>query len=332
MHTDNIMKLDIKLLVSFVTIMEEGSVSRAADRLNVTQPALSKSLQRLRTLFNDPLFTRQAYGLSPTSKAKELHDQIQPIINSLTELMKPSELNLKTLNRRFRVRVNEGDLETFVEPLLATIHYEAPEVKLSILNWGDSNFEELISGQCDLGVVSVNDTPNHIRSKLVGYIESCIVISESHPLYHKAEITLDEFLSYKVVTQHFRNIEHASAHTIKQRLRQKGYDIEPKLEAESLMVTLQAVKRGMALVTSRSIGDLFCSITECKEGFHPVKVLPIPKEAVELDPYNGLHPIHICWHERYNNDAAHRWLRNKIIDFMRASPWVLSEPKTKSDV
>ncbi|WP_243730231.1 LysR family transcriptional regulator [Marinomonas balearica] len=322
------MKLDIKLLVSFITIMEEGSVSRAAERLNVTQPALSKSLQRLRTLFNDQLFTRQAYGLSPTSKAKELHDRVQPILNSLTDLMKPSELDLKTLSRRFKIRANEGDLETFIEPLLATIHYEAPEVKLSILNWGDSNFEELINGQCDIGVVAVNDTPSHIRSTLVGYIEACLVVSESHPLYHKDELTLDELMNYKIVTHHFKSLEHASAQAIKQRLKQKGYDVEPKLEAESLMVTLQAVKRGMALVTSKSIGELFCSITEHKEGFHPVKVLPMPQEAIDLDPYNGRHPIHICWHERYNNDAAHKWLRNKIIDSMRESPWVLSEPNT----
>lgn len=74
MHLDDILKLDIKLLVAFVTIMEEGSVSRAAERLGVTQPALSKSLQRLRELFKDSLFTRQAYGLSPTARASELHD------------------------------------------------------------------------------------------------------------------------------------------------------------------------------------------------------------------------------------------------------------------
>jgi len=57
MHLDDILKLDIKLLVAFVTIMEEGSVSRAAERRNVTQPALSKSLPRLRELFKDSLFT-----------------------------------------------------------------------------------------------------------------------------------------------------------------------------------------------------------------------------------------------------------------------------------
>ncbi|MBU1294895.1 MAG: LysR family transcriptional regulator, partial [Gammaproteobacteria bacterium] len=114
MHLDDILKLDIKLLVAFVTIMEEGSVSRAAERLGVTQPALSKSLQRLRELFKDSLFTRQAYGLSPTARASELHDLIQPILNSLSELMSPNSLDLKNLDRRFKLRVDEGDLENFI--------------------------------------------------------------------------------------------------------------------------------------------------------------------------------------------------------------------------
>ena len=69
MHLDDILKLDIKLLVAFVTIMEEGSVSRAAERLNVTQPALSKSLQRLRELFKDSLFTRQALWVNAHGKS-----------------------------------------------------------------------------------------------------------------------------------------------------------------------------------------------------------------------------------------------------------------------
>ena len=100
------------------------------------------------------------------------------------------------------------------------------------------------------------------------------------------------------------------------------HSLRVDLETDSLMVAMQAVNRGMALVASRSIGELFLNVMCEKASPFPVKLLPIPKEVLELDDYKGRHPIHIFWHERFNNDLAHRWLREKIIDFMRESPWM----------
>jgi len=322
MHLDDILKLDIKLLVAFITIMEEGSVSRAAERLGVTQPALSKSLQRLRDLFKDSLFTRQAYGLTPTARASELQDQIRPILSSLSELMSPNSLDLKALDRHFKLRVDEGDLENFIEPLLASLQYQAPGIRLSISSWGGAQLDELTSGNIDLGIMRINDTPGSIRSKLIGYMEACIILSEAHPLFHQDDVSVSDLLSHKVVTHHLRSHRNNSFSKTEQKLKQRGHIIRPNLETDSLMVAMQAVKRGMALVTSRSIGDLFINVMCEKANFYPVKLLPIPKEVLELDEYNGRYPIHIFWHERFNNDLAHRWLREQIIFFMRESPWM----------
>ncbi|ETX12614.1 LysR family transcriptional regulator [Marinomonas ushuaiensis DSM 15871] len=330
MQLDDILKLDIKLLVAFVTIMEEGSVSRAAEKLGVTQPALSKSLQRLRDLFDDSLFTRQAYGLTPTARASELHELIQPILSSLSKLMTPNILDIKNLNRKFKLRVDESDLEHFIEPLLAVLHYEAPKLQLSLTSWGETQFDQLTSGNVDLGIKCINDTPSNIRNKLVGYMEACIVLSEAHPLFHKTSVTLEELLEHRFVTHHLGNSQSSTFAKTQQKLKQQGYRLDPSLETDSLMVAMQAVKRGMALVASRSIGELFIKIMaskatteQCsKMNFHPVKLLPVPKEVMEVDEYNGLHPIYIFWHERFNNDLAHRWLREKIIHFMRQSPWM----------
>ena len=323
MQLDDVLKLDIKILVAFITIMEEGSVSRAADRLGVTQPALSKSLQKLRDLFKDALFTRQAYGLSPTAKAVELSNQIQPILSSLSELMAPSVLDLQNLQRRFRLRIDESDLESFIDPLLASLYYDAPGLRLSISGWGEgSHFDDLMAGHTDLGITNIDKTPGNIRSKLIGYMEACIILSEAHPLFHQDEISLEELLKNRTVTHHLRNHQGSTFQNTANKLKQKGYDIEPSLETDSLMVAMQAVKRGMALVAPRSIGKLFTDVICDQKNTYPTKVLPIPKEVIEIDEYNGLHPIHIFWHERSNNDLAHRWLRENIIRFMRESPWM----------
>ncbi|GAB3486325.1 LysR family transcriptional regulator [Marinomonas epiphytica] len=322
MNLSEISKLDIKLLVAFITVMEEGSVSRAAERLGVTQPALSKSLQRLRSIFNDSLFTRQAYGLSPTARALELHEMVQPILNSLSDLMAPSELDLDTLARRFKIRVNEGDLETFIEPLLAELQYKAPNVRLSLSNVEEPIFDDLLSGETDMTILHLSETPGNVRSKLIGFVQGCVIISETNPLYHKKEVTLKDLTEHRSVTHHLPSNCVNSFSQAANKLKQQGYCIEPTLETESLMVAMQAVKRGMSFFAPRSIGELFLNVISNKPNFYPVKLLPIPQEFIEVDQYSGRRPIHICWHERFNNDLAHRWLRERIISLMRDSPWM----------
>lgn len=322
MNLNEILKLDIKLLVAFITILEEGSVSRAAERLGVTQPALSKSLQRLREIFKDSLFTRQAYGLSPTARAIELSDMIKPILNSLSDLMHPSALNLETLDRKFRIKVNEGDLESFIEPLLAELQYKAPGIRLSLSSNDELNFDDLLSAQTDMSIMHASETPGNIRSKLIGYMDSCVILSETNPLFHQKEVTFEDLLNHRSVTHHLPLNCINSLSVTANKLKNQGYCIEPTLETDSLMVAMQAVKRGMSFFAPRSIGELFLNVISTKPNFYPVKLIPLPKEIIELDEHGGNRPLQICWHERSNNDLAHRWLRERIIYFMRESPWM----------
>ena len=321
MRIEDISKLDIKLLIAFVTIMEEGSVSRAAERLNLTQPALSKSLQRLRDLFNDALFTRQAYGLSPTSRASELHQQVKPILRSLTELMEPASLDIHNLNRRFRLAVSDCELESFIEPLLDYLHVEAPNTLMSISTWSESSFDGILNGIVDIGISPLVTTPGHIRTKLVGHTEGCIILSAQHPLFDNETLSLKELISHKFATHHIKhhNNDYYFYNTL-DKLQQQGYNLEPTLETESLMVAMKAVKRGMAFLVSRSVGELFRTVMNDKGS--RVKIFPLPKEVSEIAPYEERHPIQICWHERNNNDLAHRWFREKVIQLMRETPWI----------
>lgn len=325
MNTSEIAKLDIKLLIAFVTILEKGSVSKAAEELNMTQPALSKNLQRLREIFHDQLFIRQAYGLMPTARANELAELIYPIIRSLQELILPSQLDLSKLDRRFRLMIDEGDLEIFIEPLLAYLQQEAPEVQMSINAWNDSYLEPIIDGKVDLGIMHIKHTPSSVRSKLVGYMETCIIISDGHPLYKVDQPTFDDLIQHRVVTHHMKPYKGHSYESIEPKLRQQGYNVKTHLETDSLMAALRAVKQGMALVTTRSVGELCLNLMNSNKHFHPIRLLPIPEKILDLDEFKGRHPIHIFWHEHFHNDLAHRWLREKIIELMRNSPWMHRE-------
>lgn len=325
MNTSEIAKLDIKLLIAFITILEKSSVSKAAEELNMTQPALSKNLQRLREIFHDQLFIRQAYGLTPTARANDLAEMIYPIIRSLKELILPSQLDISKLDRRFRLLIDEGDMEIFIEPLLSYLKEEAPKVQMSINAWNDAHLDNVLDGKVDLGIIRIKHTPNSIRSKLVGYMEACLILSDAHPLYDVENPTFDELIQHRIVTHHYKAHKGHPFESTDYKLKQQGYDVAPHLETDSLMTALRAVKQGMALVASRSVGDLCLHIMNSNTNFHPIRLLPIPDKIIELDEFKGRHPIHIFWHEHFNNDLAHRWLREKIIELMRNSPWMHQE-------
>ena len=322
MKIDDLLKLDIKLLVAFAVIFQEESVSRAAERLNITQPALSKSLQRLRETFGDPLFTRQAYGLSPTFRANELFKQVQPVLESMSELLKPIHLDLATLDRQFRLKVDENLISAFIDPVLCHVFDEAPKVRLSFTSWSDEGVTDIYEHKADLGILVTHSLPNNLRSVEVGKMDGCVVLSDQHPLYHQESVTLEELIAHRTVSCNLRDHSTTSAVITVQKLRQQGYCIEPDLETDSLVVAKTAVNRGMALVTSLAMGQLFKDVASKNIGLNPIRILPLPQEVTDVDPFGGRFPIQLVWPERSDKDPAHRWLRGRILDIMRASPWI----------
>src|SRR5210317_252909 len=87
MDTRELAKIDLNLLNSLQVLLEECNVSRAAERLFITQPAMSKTLSRLRALFDDPLFTRSSHGMQPTPRAQELAKDLTGILNEISDLV-----------------------------------------------------------------------------------------------------------------------------------------------------------------------------------------------------------------------------------------------------
>src|SRR5210317_1352524 len=90
MDTKELAKIDLNLLISLQVLLEEKNVSRAAERLFITQPAMSKTLSRLRSVFDDPLFTRTSHGMQPTPRAIELALGLPDILGGISQLVSGS--------------------------------------------------------------------------------------------------------------------------------------------------------------------------------------------------------------------------------------------------
>ncbi len=122
---------DFNLLVTLDVLLVEGSVVRAAQRLQLSPSAMSRTLARLRETTGDPLLVRAGRGLVPTPRALELRERVSQLVQDGKSVLRPAErLNLKELVRTFTLRTSEGFVENFGVDLIDRIGKEAPSVRL----------------------------------------------------------------------------------------------------------------------------------------------------------------------------------------------------------
>src|SRR5688572_30686610 len=124
-------KPDLNLLVTLDVLLAEGSVARAARRLQLSPSAMSRALARLRATTGDPLLVRAGRGLVPTPRALDLRGRVGPLVQDAEAILRPAEmLDLKQLVRTFTLRTRDGFVETFGPDLIARLGREAPGVRL----------------------------------------------------------------------------------------------------------------------------------------------------------------------------------------------------------
>ena len=112
-------RLDMNLLVALEALLEERNVSKAAERLFITQSAMSKTLGRLRDLFDDPLFIRKSTGMVPTPRAQQLADHLPQVLQAVQAMIQPAEFDPLSYDGEFELMV-QGHMGVWILPLLPT--------------------------------------------------------------------------------------------------------------------------------------------------------------------------------------------------------------------
>ena len=152
MDIQSLIKTDLNLLVTLLVLSEERSVSRAADRLYVTQSAVSKALARLRDRFDDPLFTRAGHGLVPTPYLEELTPQLVSVLDGISRLFAPRRFDPLTCRSEIRVAFPDM-IDLAVTPrLLARLRTEAPGVKINAEHYSEDVLDQLLGGAVDFAI------------------------------------------------------------------------------------------------------------------------------------------------------------------------------------
>ncbi|MED7949734.1 LysR family transcriptional regulator [Streptomyces sp. BE303] len=308
------MQLDLNLLTALDALLEEGSVAGAAARLHVTAPAMSRSLGRIRKATGDQILVRTGRSMVPTTRALAMRAQVHALVQQAHHLLSAQqELDLAALDRVFTVRWHDALTAACGTALLTAVRRRAPGVRLRLSAEPGTDDAELRRGEVDLESSSGAPTLPDIRHRLVGTDRLVVAVRPGHPL-SEGPLDVERYAAAEHLTVSRRGslrdpIDDAlTARGLGRRVVAAGptaaFALQLALDTD-LVVTLpdaitRAAREGLGLVT-----------------------LPPPLPLPEV-------PLYLLWHQRYDDDRAHTWLRDLATETVRASfapPTVPRQPR-----
>lgn len=301
MLSRKLIRADLNLLVALQALLEERNVTHAAERLYITQPALSKTLQKLRDLFDDPLFSRSAYGLIPTPRALELEEQLPNVLRQLNHLIGGADFVPAEYGGDFRLAMPES-LSAWVMPqLLSAIEEHAPNITLHVEDPGQQFVEDLTSGRLDFAFHLAKDYPGSIYVDVLGQAEMSCLMRADHPLANYKTISQKDFLDYPHVRLYLARATKEDVGIVDELLAELGQRRRIMMETTHLTACLDTLQATDAmLVASKSIIDM--------SGSDKLIAKPMPKslqgESIEFG---------LVYHRRVMGHAAHQWLKDLIV-------------------
>ena len=156
----NVGRVDLNLLVYLDVLLREKNVTRAAEKLGITQPAMSNGLRRLRELFNDPLLIRSSEGMRPTERALDIQPKVRRILEETQHILEPKqEFKPLTARRVFRIMASDYAEATLLPTLIKHIRSEAPNIILDFLTPSDVSYQDMEQGRVDMAINRFNEIP-----------------------------------------------------------------------------------------------------------------------------------------------------------------------------
>ncbi|GAB1666340.1 LysR family transcriptional regulator [Mannheimia haemolytica] len=290
----DIRTLDFNLLKAFVVLLDECNVSRAAQRLSITQPAMSGILNRLRESFNDPLFVRVQHGMQPTDRALQLGQTARNILQDISSMLQPPILEPEHLNMTLRIAAMDYVQQIIALPLILRLRRLAPNVKVALLPVQGQNIKTLFEqNKIDLALVS----RQHLSTdtlKTVLYEERYVcAMSKTHPIA-QTPLSLDQFCNLPFAMLSYNGGEFSGATDL--ALQKIGLQRKVMVSVNHISLLPQLLQGS----------DLVAVLPERLAKTLPNVYLQPP--PIEVEGFTMM----MAWHERTEQDTAHRWLREVL--------------------
>jgi len=299
-------QIDLNLLIYLDALLRERNVTRAAEQLNITQPAMSNGLKRLRNLLNDPILVRTSEGMVPTDRALAMQSRVREILYSVEEVVQPTRtFEPDTSDRVFRMMISDYAASTLMAPLLKQLRDLAPKVTIDLMTPSDVSFHDVENGKVDVAINRFDDLPQSFHQKKLWQDDFKCLIHKDHPIlkgynlksYLKAQHCWVSKTGFGVGigmtpddVQKLGWVDEALAklgHTRKIRVFTRNYHVAMDLAREGLIATLP---RRAAMLYSDTA------------------------DLILKDPPFDIPPIglQMIWSPLLQHDEGHKWFRQLV--------------------
>lgn len=301
----NTKRLDYSLLLALDALLSEGSVTRAARRMHLSQPAMSHALARLRDAFDDPIMVRGAGGMVPTPKARQLHGSVREALEQLERSIGAfGSFDPATSTATFRVAMVDYVEMVVLPELMCRLRAEAPHVQVVARSIGSlAELEGLATGSVDLALAFFAEPPEALHRRNLGTDRYVCITRRGR--FRKGQLTLQRYLGGSHLA--IAPAGTATRSRLDAALKALGHERSVAYYAAHFAAAAAIVERT----------DLIASVHERAAAMYmkefDVDLHPLPPEI-------GLSDLVLSqvWHERTHDDRAHRWFRALLVDSCEA--------------
>ncbi|MGY0196735.1 LysR family transcriptional regulator [Leptothrix sp. BB-4] len=287
--------LDGRLLQLLVTVLDTGSVTAAAQRLGVTQSAVSHGLERLRAIVGDALFVKAGRGIAPTERARALAGQARELLAGLQRLAEPERFDPASLRAEITIAANELQCHLLLPPLLLRLRQQAPGLVLRILPSRVPGLELLRDESCQL-VISPRPPDSHDVLQKRLFADRYRVHYD--PAQREAPRCLDDYLAAEHVSIRYEDRRRLD---IDEWFLQHGLDRRIVVTVPGFSGIAPFLRGTPRLATLPSLlgTGLLQGLAQCD--------VPLP-ESLQTPPM----PMYLLWHRRHQDDPVQRWVRAEV--------------------
>ena len=287
--------VDANLLLALDALLQEGSVLGAARKMNLSPPAMSRTLQRLRDATGDPLLVRAGRRMVATPRALAMRDRVRSAAREVTALLGPPDaLDLPTLRRTFTLRTSDYLLAVLGPRLDGLVRAAAPHAALRFVPEGSEDVEDLRAGDLDIDLGVQNQLGPELRVRTLFDDVMVGLVRRAHPL-KRATPTQLAALPHVAVSRRGKMTGLLDRELARLGLARRVDRVVPSFLSAACLVAssdlLAVFPRRLAAIIAASFD---------------VRAVPL---RVELPPLR----IAMAWHPRFDGDAAHAWLRATIL-------------------
>ncbi len=294
MRYEHIRRADLNLLQTLAVLLEERNVTRAATRCFLSQPAMSRALERLRETFGDELLIRGGRGYERTARGERLLKELESLLPKLELLLKGEKFDPALSQERFQVMMTDHACVVVLPDLIRRLRGAAPESRLEVVPWHDRRFDDLEAGRLEL-LLDVAEAPARLESEILFTDDVVCVVASDHAIGAR-RLTLDQYLKHRhVVVNALAGQQTAVDRPLGDLALKREIGLVIPFFAAAFLAVAQSnmiltVPKRMALKLAESAA---------------VRLVQAPRELKRFK-------YKMTWHPRSTADPALQWFRAQV--------------------